>query len=199
MSMLSSVDNVRQRLGFDDITSINTALQSALEGATTEIAQFLRTKFDRVTQTDIFCPRFTMQRGSIYQVNLALKAGFVSDVSIGTSPTFDGVSDSPTAVSSGAVIDGEKGSVVLGYRSDLTNQFVSITYTAGFEVDGSKVYQNVPDWLRIAAENYAISILDRNWPALRGDQGKAWEAAMDGVREGLTANVRYFPSAERAL
>jgi hypothetical protein len=51
---LATVDSVRQRLGFDSLTTINEVIQSALDAATLYLQSALRTRFDRGVLTDVF-------------------------------------------------------------------------------------------------------------------------------------------------
>lgn len=205
---LADPAELRTSLDFDDLEEINLALQEAMARATPVLASMLRTDFDRTTRTDVFFVMRPTLMGTVYSTDLRLRRGHVlpSGYTVHASSTRVGLAASGTRTdlrSHGGVdltsLQDELGVLnVTGH--DLTNMFVAVAYTSGFEADGDepRLYDQaqVPDWLQQAAKAKATAIASQN-PMLRGEEGPL--IRKDGLNEAVMAlvddHVRYLPRA----
>lgn len=150
--LLASVADIRNELGFDDMTNINAAISSALNAAEPQLASGLNTRFAREEVTDTFWVREpTVVDGQHVKTEFWLSRGFlVSD------PTPSGV---PFNLDGALKVDREKG-VICDWSTRYSNNHVSFTYRAGFEADatnpGSYKLDQVPGWLKEAAKLLAL-------------------------------------------
>jgi len=205
MDILSTVENLRNRLSYDDAPAINNALQASLQTATVSLSMMLRTSFARQDYLDIFSIRAMVRQGSQPAAYLRLKAGFLtadptsilwgSQVSEITS---GGGTDLRSVGNGSVVIDRRTGTIAV-HDIEMSNSYVSVEYSAGFETDKEGVYQNVPEWLIDAVEVLAIVFLDTHYPGFRGERpGDLAALKMRRQQVGLDIQpyVRYVPSAE---
>jgi hypothetical protein len=205
MAKLSTIDSARARIGFDDITTVNNAIAAALEAASVELSRLLRTPFDIATGVaEVFVPRFIPRYGRSTVLYLGLGAGFLSaDPVVVYATTANMLSASAVAVdATNYKIDREKGLLTFNTSLCLKDRAIQVTYSSGFALGTgptADVYQGVPDWLVAIGEEWAITVLDRTNPALRGDSAKSWEIVQGSLKDALSRKIRYFPYAEKPL
>ena len=196
--LLAAVAEVRETLGFDDMTDINAAITGALDAAEHYLAGVLGTPFDRVTTSDLFWverPGFRQQ--AHVQTEFRLKRGLIdiNDFSTAQSPL-------PTMAGSIALTDialhAPKG-LVTDYRTAFDHAYVRFTYTAGFPVDAdnplSYALATVPRWLQSAAKTHALITLETH-PSLVEAGVKQDTTALKMALGGmLRPYIRYTPAA----
>ncbi len=203
---LQQVSTLRTALGADDITDINEALKFTLDSASLALEQEIRSPFAKVTDRD---DRF-FQDATVYfsdqpRNHFLLKQGFLTgapSVVIATKWEDLDPAESPEDITSECVVELEKG-VVHNYTRDLTNYYVSITYTAGFDPDGSDPDQydlaQVPKWLQNAAGLWARISL-QNHPFFSEAESDTDAKALKGQLVSMILNkVRYVPVARTPI
>lgn len=152
---LVPVEGIRNSLGYDDMTDINAAITTALEAANTQLAARLSTDFERAEVTDIFyAQRPGHTEGSNHcSTEFRLSRGLISARPV----TSYGFSTDAFAVDPATSIrfDLNKG-IARDIGTRFSQQYVSFTYTAGFEPDDTtpELYKQnqVPKWLKEAAK-----------------------------------------------
>ena len=175
---LAAISDLREQLGFDDMTDINTAIGDALDAAETQLASILRTEFNQVTVTDQFYIEDTPRQGRAVKTELLLTRGFL----IG-QPTSIIVNEiSPISLTAFDLVQANYGGnagplpnfifgLEKGHGIDTTNfynaTYINVTYTAGFEPDPttpdfSYLISSVPKWLQNAAKLLALLLLADN-------------------------------------
>ena len=161
--LLALVSDLREQLGFDDMTDINFAITMALNGAEPQIAALLNTDFPQGTFTDTFyVERPPFQSGGAVSTEFRLRNGLVSALaSVVWNPIVTGFSvpASNVDVTSVVQLHQDKG-IVKDFTTRYRRVYVQITYTAGFAVDGgnpaSYLLSSVPVWLQEAAKLRAL-------------------------------------------
>lgn len=196
--LLTTVESVRNPLGFDDMTDINAAIETALHSVEPQLEAQLGTRFDRVTQTDIF---YVAEPGFIREPHVStefrLSRGFLaSNPTIVCKDATNG--DFTLTISPGAtMVNLELGKITnIGTRFQHTT--VTVTYTAGFEIDtqgDAYIAAQVPAWLREAAKLRALSLLASS-PMLKDAGIELDPKVLDGQAAALiNRNLRYMPVA----
>ena len=113
--LLARVQDVRETIRFDDIEEMNIAIYAALESATADLSNILRTGFDRKTNTDMFFIETGMQIGGSDKELFMLRNGFVaqspSSFGIIRADTVANLGAAPVNVAANCTIDYEKGLV----------------------------------------------------------------------------------------
>lgn len=155
--LLASVREIREGLGFDDMTNINADIAMSLDAAEPVLAAALNTTFARAEATDAFwVPEPTVIDGPHRKTEFWLSRCFIVGTPVVTGFDF----------ADGALIyDREKG-VVKDRTSDYANSTVEFTYTYGFELSeaeegnpfATRTYDltQVPTWLQEAAKMLAM-------------------------------------------
>lgn len=162
--LLASLSEVRDFLGFDDMTNINDAIRNALNSATAQLESLLDTEFARATRTDTFwVPRPGFVDGGHASTELRLRRGFLTADPTCTYATVIG-GDATTLT--GLDNDLEKG-ILRDLSTRFSRVYVSVSYTYGFEEGtgedaGSYVLEQVPSWLQEAAKLRALQLLTGN-------------------------------------
>jgi hypothetical protein len=167
----------------------------------------LGTELDRAAVTDQFFipPGGSLHMGSMYRTRLALSRGFVDGpVTILFGAYMTGITTSLGGDAS-VVVNNEMGEVVIT-GPDLQQQYVSVSYTAGFNVDpeDSEVYVGIPEWLTDIARVATMAALDSNSPGVRyPDDAKGAAASALALQKQvsgrLSSKARYFPNSNRPL
>ena len=157
--LLAPVNEIREQLGFDDMTDINSAVTMALSAAEPQLAAVLNTEFDRGVFTDTFYVREPPFRdGPAVETEFRLRRGLVKEVTSVLLCNDPDAFDDPTStidVTAKTTLHSSKG-IVRDFKTHYMRQYVQITYDAGFDADDAGVYQNVPDWLKNAAKLQAM-------------------------------------------
>lgn len=161
--LLASVSEIRDQLGFDNMTDINAAIGLALDAAEPQLAAILNTEFGQGSFVDTFWVRsppfrdgpaveteFRLQRGLVQSLTSVIYAYQICNF---TDPS------SYLTSTSTAVLSADKG-VVTDYQTHYMRQYVQISYTAGFAPDPDTQYSyllsSVPRWLQDAAKLRAL-------------------------------------------
>jgi hypothetical protein len=215
--LLAQVSDILSDLGFDAMTDITFAAVQALDAAEQQLAAAMDTEFEQGTFTDTFFvtePRY--RQGRVFQTEFRLNRAFVTsltsiyanssiDALYGTASPLGSWSnpvvgtptpDTTPDLSAFVTLEAEKG-VIRDIRNPYRNQYVQITYTAGFPVDpslpNSYLISAVPTWLQQAAKIAAMIALSDS-PSLTEADIK-----VDTKLLGLTLNsllgrkMRYAP------
>jgi hypothetical protein len=207
----------RHQLGNSE-TLVNT-IKLVLSAATVHLSEYLRTGFDRQTQTDFYyvADRIIPARDGMY--TLLLSNGFVFvDESTDPAPAPFSVyvgntlaDMHPKRLSKDAYIlnsdsgkltilsltDEDGGSINLDY---VDGYYIRVEYTHGFEVKSTvsgKVYTGVPDWLQEAATLIAYELFCLNDTDKEQKQG-AFKIP-PSVYALLGRNLRISPSSYSPL
>jgi hypothetical protein len=194
--LLAAVADVRDQLGFDDMTDINAAIEGALHAAEPHLAAALGTEFGETARTDVFYvhePGF--QQGEHVQTEFRLRQGFVQAVTLSGEYDTDYAFGAPTELED-LLVDADKG-VVRDFRTAFERQYVRFAYTAGFPADGgdpdSYDLALVPAWLQEAAKLQALITLETH-PSLEGAGIKQDTVALRGqLGLILRQHMRYAP------
>lgn len=210
---LASVQTVRELLRFDSMAKSDAAFSAALDHATEKLGAELRTTFNRETLSEVFYVRpgagfvSGYHADSVFRFRFALKKGFLTAnaTAVYAASLKDLDENTVTALQTYELrTDLTKGEVtVIG--PNLRNQYVKITYTAGFVAVGADY--TVPSehgWLQEAARGYAIAYLYTTTPEIIAgdDSGGASSGAKVIAEEAKNVahkHVRYFPDAIRAV
>ncbi len=219
--MLTSVEVARDRLGYGVIEDIETALRSALQGATSDIASWVRcTDFTSGSFTDTFyIENEDIRERANPRTALLLKRGFVKTspaVIVKSSTTFDGLSESSaTILTDSSQVVYEKGLVFLLLDNplfnnisrlgrEIANSYVQVLYDAGFAADSKndELFDQtlVPDWLTEMAISAAVVKLDQN-PNIRSEDRNESEVATHNsyIASLVQSHTRFEPTAKQPL
>lgn len=156
--LLASVTEVRDDLGFDDMTDITYAITEAMHAAEVTLGTLLNTSFERADHVDLFWaaePGFSQPPH--HETQLRLRHGFVLGDPVVKRASAPSLFDDPgVTLMTGLLVDRDKGTVKdVGTR--FSNDYLQVAYTAGFEAqegenaDSYKLDQ-VPLWLQKAAK-----------------------------------------------
>jgi hypothetical protein len=201
---LGSVSELARAIGFEDGVQADV-IESAMEAATQTLIGMLQTELDRAAVVDVFhiLPSGSLPIGDQYRTRLALSRGFVEGE---LTLLYGSLASEITAeVDMDTVVTNlEKGSVVIT-GANLSGQYISVAYTAGFEPDETDAdkYGGVPVWLDEVAVLAGMAALDQNSPATRHEKSSEAMASAKALNAQVSARVaskmRYFPSASRPL
>ncbi|MCL4743843.1 MAG: hypothetical protein KJZ83_00360 [Burkholderiaceae bacterium] len=156
--LLASVQGIREALGFDDMTDINAAIEMALHAAEPQLAALLDTSFERGDVTDVFWvqrPGFSQMEH--VRTEFRLSRGLLASApSVTATERVSLVNPSASIdLSADMKFDLEKG-VARDWSTVFNRQYVTFSYTAGFEpdADNAESYKldQVPRWLQEAAK-----------------------------------------------
>lgn len=208
---LATVTDVSGTLQFDSMTNLDSAIEAALHLATEQLTSVLMaSSLARETRTDIFMLTDTIRlQPELHYARCALSRGLLAgQPTVVWASTLGGLDDDPETLTSAFwKCNLTKGELVLHVGSDLVEKYLAVTYTCGLEAgtgEEADLYQDVPDWLQIAARQYAIVNLMESNPELRGGQDEGaprrspryLRAAAEDI---VASNIRYFASANRPL
>jgi hypothetical protein len=206
--LLASVQEIRDRLGFDDMTDIMFAAQMALDAATPQIEAMLNTSFTQGSYVETFYvekPPYIVKQA--FRTKFRLNNGFVALTSVKSSYELAAFSAAPPSttvkdVTSTVMVDVDRGIV-----DDINNryewQYVQIAYSAGFPPDpnDSDSYDltQIPDWLKQAAKLRAmIGMADDaslSEAGIKLDTKTLW-AQFNAL---VSRKMRYAPTAKMPL
>lgn len=195
--LLTSVASVREPLGFDDMTDINSAIELALNAVEPQIEAKLGTRFDRETVTDVFWVREPgYMDGPHFNTEFRLSRGFVTDPIVIAVEDFTAgsfiVSPGPKLQ-----INRERG-IIKDFGTRFHHATVTVTYESGFDLsmDGiSYDLDQVPRWLQELAKLMALRLLASN-PTVKDSGVEMDTTVLDQQAAALiNKNQRYAPSA----
>lgn len=198
---LASVDEIRDDLGFDNMTDINEAIGAALHAAEPILAARIGSEFGELSVTDTFYvdePGYV--RGRSVQTEFRLTRGFVQTVSaLGRADTLDALGTSSEVSYLGDVIQDKEKGVIRDFKTPYQRMFVRVAYTAGFPAASGDAnsydLEKVPTWLQQAAKLRAKLLLAGS-PSLESAQIKIDVKTLTAELNALLANkVRYAPVA----
>jgi len=218
---LVTVADVRSRLGFDKIPSIDAAILSALNGVTEDLRSELDTIFDIATVVDNFyVDSGTIRTRGSPRLLVKLSQGFVKATPtpvVESAPRFTELTaeggTTATSLFSSAHFLNERGVVVLTLDEplfaglprpgvEIENAYLQIGFDAGFAVDGTDtnlyLQTAVPDWLKQMAISAAAIKLDQSPVIRREDQNEAdVKFHKSTLRTMIEGHTRYEPGALR--
>jgi hypothetical protein len=200
--LLASVADIRNQLGFDDMTDINAAITMALEAAEPQLAAVLNTEFDRSTMVDAYYVGEPFYRnGPAVETEFRLRRGLVQSLtSVVYANDVPGLSDPNSYIDSTAQasLHPDKG-IVADYQTHFKRQYVQISYVAGFTADQTNAASydltQVPTWLQQAAKLRAmLSLADS--PVLSEANIKLDTKMLQTQFNALVSrHLRYAPSS----
>jgi hypothetical protein len=186
--IISAVD-VRTRYSLQDLSDINTALDSGINAAHLYFQGVLGTSFDEATRTDVFYLDTAVVPAYNKMFRLRLTQAFLKPgISVGTGDK-RGSSSEPLPAE-GFQIDLDRGLVFLdemGESGSYAGKYVSVTYTAGFGTGVDAVLP--PGWLKEALLSWMSSVLV--FSAYKEEPGKAVPIAESIKREAASMVERY--------
>lgn len=199
--LLASVKDIRDPLGFDDMTDINDAIKMALNAAEPQIAARLNTTFTRGEHTDTFwVPEPTIREPGVNRTEFRLTYGMVTEITSATATNNPMLFSDAQQADLGSVLvwNKEKG-VGRDWKTAYYRQTVEIKYTYGFEPSaddaGSYKLDQVPKWLQEAARILALIHLSSQ-PALTEAEIKLDSKMLTAQYEALIKqHIRYAPMA----
>jgi hypothetical protein len=163
--LLASVNEIRERLGFDDMTDIMFSARMALDAATPQIEAALNTSFTPAAYVETFfveTPPYQVKQA--VRTKFRLNNGFVALTSVKTTYQLSDFYLSPPTstvldITSAVMVDADRG-IVDDINTVYCSQFVQIAYTAGFAADAddpdSFLLSAIPNWLQQAAKLRAM-------------------------------------------
>ncbi len=208
MAILVQLEEMRKRLGFSDMEDVNNAIEQALHTSTAVVAGTVRTLFGRVEIEDTFFIKHSHSFGtSASQIHLKLSQGFVDvgepvAVVLAGSQALLTDADSYTDLidpDNYVTWDYERGVVRIN-DYDVEDQYVRVSYTAGFTDDGGDPPYwddaRVPSWLRQAA-SVATTLLVNSNPVFGREPRSELELQMlqKHLQVLLMKHIRYVPMA----
>jgi hypothetical protein len=162
--LLASIADIRDQLGFDDMTDVNSAITMSMDAAESMLASVLNTEFDRGTFVDTFYVREPPFRdGPAVETEFRLRRGLVQSLTSVlwcADNTAFGDPSSTTDVTAIAVLHPDKG-VVKDFKTHYRQVYVQITYVAGFDPNANSppdgyLLSEVPDWLQNACKLHTL-------------------------------------------
>lgn len=199
--LLASVAEIREQLGFDDMTDINFAAMMALDAAEPQLAAILNTDFAAGPFVDTFyVDRPPYMSGPAVATEFRLRKGLVTAltsviVAYGIDNFTDGSTD-VTDLTAKCQLHPDKG-MVKNFNYRFSRQYVQISYNSGFPVDPSDsatyLLTAVPNWLQQAAKLSAlISLADS--PVLSEASIRLDKNSLGLQRTALlSSHLRYAP------
>lgn len=215
---LATVDDVLEFIRFDGIEDdLNTSIGLALDMATHQLEGQIRLEtFDRTVGYDLFDLRHYEVDPGLYHYHWKLSNGFVDSgqtftievaaeiADFGTNDASDITSDAQINYDKGliSVLDSDIQDIrIPGISSRLLGNYVRVDYTSGFLSQDSECYDDVPEWLKLAAINTAIINLDSSQPEVRHSDG--FKARLDQTQmmlgSLLTKKIRYYPKYQKPV
>jgi hypothetical protein len=162
--LLASVADIREGLGFDDMTDVTAAIEGALHAAEPRLAAEIGTpSFAAVSATDTFYVHEpSVLRGTHVETEFRLTYGFVEASGFTGSYDISYRFEGPVELEDLAV-QLEKG-VVRDFLVNFERKYVRFSYDAGFAASGSDPASYdlavVPSWLQEAAKLQALIMLE---------------------------------------
>lgn len=200
---LAAADTIRDVLGFDDMPDINAAVTNSLNSATTQLESLFTTSFARAVHEDIFfVPRAADERAVWTQFRLS--NGFLAEdpiIEVGAAL------DVLTPITLGKV-HLERG-LVTDLATRFVDQYVKITYTAGFELQETEPavpgdpapppvsydLTQVPEWLQEAAKLKAFHLIGSNPALTEANVLLSAKTLAEQLAMLVNGRLRYHPSA----
>lgn len=203
--LLAAVADVRDDLGFDDMTDINEAIKGALHAAEPRIAAALRADFKAKTGlVDVFYvnqPKYQLHLH--VQTEFLLRYGFVTQLTSAFMSDFPTIGDDKYDLLANSRIvpsadDLAKG-VLRDYQTQYCRAYVAFTYNAGFPADGTDATSYdltvVPSWLQQAAKLAAKIMLDGTSILKEAGVTQQVEVLQANYDQLIEQHVRYAPVA----
>lgn len=214
---LVSIKEVRESLGFEDMSDINQAISSVLPAVTSSMEVTLDTRFNLSTTEDVFfVPPYKGPDNGHVETKLRLSNGFIipQTVIVTSGNTPQELDESPIPISTMKVRSYEdvaKG-VLLDYKTVYTGgtrrlvsfeymggPYIRVAYTHGFDQDAtdSKAYDQtaVPDWLKEAAILKAKIFLSSH-PVVKNAEASSDPMYLENaLRAMLLSHMRFVPGS----
>lgn len=170
VKVIVSTDDLRQRMGLQDISEINDALDSALTAAHTVFQGLLETQFEpRQGLQDVFHldrDAFPVVKNSLFRLRLKQAFVKVGSVSVKVSNNkFDFTQGETLSSGSDFAIDFTKGVVYVS--EEFAGKFAQVTYDAGFDATNK-----APFWLVEAVMAYVPNVLNSQQTTNRSSEAE---------------------------
>ena len=196
--LLASVSEIRDALGFDDMTDINAAITDALNAAEHMLASALNTSFELTEVTDVFyVDAPTVIQGSHRRTEFWLSRGFLR-----AAATVTGFAGTQGDLR----YDLEKG-IVKDITTDYSDTTLTFVYSAGFprivdDADADPVTYTdrydlafVPKWLQEAAKLQTFISLADAAPITEAGIKIDVTALQTQLQTLMNTRIRYAPMA----
>jgi hypothetical protein len=202
--LLASVSEIREALGFEDMPDITDAITQALHTATEVLSSRLGTAFDKVTASDhYFVEKPSRQIGPLNSTEFRLGRGFVTITSMQRGKTFSALGTSDAVEYLNAVLPKPVLGVVLDPQTVYDQDFVRITYSAGFDESqndpGTFDLSQVPGWLQELAKLQAMVLVAGSAPIKQAGLELDTKTLSMRFEAGVSGRIRYTPAALLAL
>jgi hypothetical protein len=187
--IISAVD-VRTRYSLQDLSDVNSALDSGIVSAHLFFEGVLGTSFDEATRTDVFYLDTAVVPSYNKMFRLRLTQAFLKPGSCSVGFGDKRGSSSEPFPTDGSQIDLDRGLVFLdemGEWGSYSGKYVSVTYTAGFGTGAGAVVP--PGWLKEALLSWMSSVLV--FSAYKEHPDKAIPIAESVKREAASMVDRY--------
>ena len=214
---LANLNEALTEFGLDSQTDMIEGTALALEAATLELSDKLRTEFDRATVVDIFWVDEKYIIRPNMRAHLKLSSGFVDKTQTITIVAADNWNDltgvqpvdqfvsvqgnllSTMDISSYVGWDYEKGKVDVDGATLRRWPWIMVTYTAGFnpDPDDANLYDEeaVPDWLQKLALLGAHNMLGDTIPTKETGIKTPPGALQSAYNSAIARHTRYMPQA----
>jgi hypothetical protein len=158
--LLALPNDVRDQLGFDDMSDIAFAIRMAMDAADPYLQAQLNTDFVQGTYVDTFYVREPPYLdGPAVETQFRLRHGMVSALTsvltAFTPASFSTQGAQVTNVTANVFLEDDRG-IVKDFTTRYVRQFVQITYASGFAPDpnnpASYLISAIPDWLQNACK-----------------------------------------------
>lgn len=198
--LLALVSEIREQLGFDDMTDINFAVMMAMNSVEPQLAATLNTEFDRGTFVDTFYVRAPPFRdGQAVETQFRLRRGLVASLtSVLMNNDVTAFADPASTIDVTAVenLHPDKG-IVKDFSTHYVRQYVRITYVAGFDPDPVDPTQyllsEVPAWLQEAAKLRTLIAIADSAPLSEANIKLDTKALTQQLNALLSRHLRYAP------
>lgn len=197
---LTTVADIRDSLGFDDMVDINAAIEAAAHAATEQLEARLSTDFTKATHTDVF---WVPEPGFIERPHCETEFRLTHGILVGPVVVTGGVNYDELGTDGfdygkNLISDTTRG-IIRNVGTFYNNQYVKFTYTAGFEADDIVPDQykldDVPDWLQQAAIKQTMINL-KNAPSIKSAEIEIDDKMLALELSHMLKNyIRYAPSA----
>lgn len=198
--MLANPADIREALGFDDMSDIGQAIRGSLNATTAILSARLGSPFEETEVTDrFFVPPGHNPPGTI-STEFRLSRGFVKEITAATfSDSWEAIGLRTPDIMPALVMDQHDKVIgrIRDYTTPYSRAYMQVSYTAGFPVspDDKDMYDPsvVPDWLQEAAKLRALIGLAGSPSFKQAEIVLDTKVMADELSALLVPNLRYIP------